>query len=172
MSTTAVVILCTVFSDPSFYMSNDRQEKICKIMPDVVATAEANNIDPFLLAGLITVESNWNQYAVSSAGACGLTQVMPKYTGGRATKGIRYTCTQLKSDPKIAIKAGTDILSWWITNYASGDVPTALCGYFSGFTCKPRIHKSGKKYYEKVFKNRDKIKRIYEAKSLKHTAID
>lgn len=171
MSAAAVIALCAVFSDPSFYMSDYRQGKICEIMPDVVRAAEKNGIDPFLLAGLITVESNWNQHAVSSAGACGLTQVMPKYTGGRATKGIKYTCSQLKGDPKVAIKAGSDILSWWLVNYASGHIPTALCGYYSGFTCKP-IHKSGKRYYEKVFKNRDKIRKVYEAKSLERTATD
>ena len=164
MSTIAVVVLCSVFSDPSFYMNAKKQERVCAILPTVIEEAGKNNIDPFLLAGLITVESNWNQYAVSSAGACGLTQVMPKYTGGRATKGVRYTCSQLKSSPETAIKAGSDILSWWLFDYAGGDVPTALCGYYAGFTCKP-IHKNGRRYYQKVLKNRDKIKGLYYSRS-------
>ena len=161
MSALSIILLCSVFSDPSFYMSEGRQKSICKIMPHVVAEAERNNIDPFLLAGLITVESNWNSQAISHAGACGLTQVMPKYTGGRATKRAKYTCEQLKN-PRTAVTAGSDILSWWLYSYAGGDVPTALCGYFSGFRCKPNINKAGERYYRKVLNRQSSIRNKYE----------
>ena len=105
-----ILTFCAVFSDPSFYMSDYRQKQVCSYAPIVLEAANANNIDPFLLAGLITVESNWKKNAVSSAGACGLTQVMPKYTGNITKK---YTCDQLKN-PKTSIFAGAKILSWWI----------------------------------------------------------
>lgn len=36
-----------------------------------------NDIDPYLLAGLVKVESKFDRYAISSAGAIGLTQVIP-----------------------------------------------------------------------------------------------
>ncbi len=39
--------------------------------------AEDRNLDPFLLAGLIRQESEFNPAAISRAKAYGLTQVMP-----------------------------------------------------------------------------------------------
>ena len=165
----AIVIttLCSVFADPSFYMSSSRQAQVCQIIPTVVAEAEKNNIDPFLLMGLITVESNWKSNAVSHAGACGLTQVMPKYTGGRATGGKKYTCDQLKV-PKTGVKVGARVLAWWIKSYGKGDVPTGLCGYFAGYRCKPPI-RSGANYSAKVLKNAARIHELYTTKSQART---
>ena len=172
MNTTLVVTaLCAVFTDPSFYISEYREAQVCRIMPTVISEAKKNNLDPFLLMGLITVESNWRASAVSDAGACGLTQVMPKYTGGGATKGVKYTCEQLKK-PKTSVKAGASALSWWIQKYGKGDVPTGLCGYYSGFRCKPTLPKLGARYSSKVLKNADKIRKLYAIKSQEHTASD
>ena len=164
----AIVIttLCSVFADPSFYLSKTRQAQICKVLPAVVAEAKKNNLDPFLLMGLITVESNWKASVVSSAGACGLTQVMPRYTGGSASGGVKYTCQQLKV-PETGVKAGAKILSWWIKSYGKGDVSTGLCGYFAGFRCKPPI-RAGANYSSKVLKNSAKIQKLYDAKSQEH----
>ena len=63
-SALVVTALCAVFSDPSFYMSKSRQKQVCKIMPTVIKEAERNKLDPFLLMGLITVESNWKTNSV------------------------------------------------------------------------------------------------------------
>ena len=156
-----IAALCAVFADPGFYYSEVKQDRICKLLPTVVQQAEENDIDPFLLMGLITVESNWTPTAESWAHACGLTQVIPKYTGGPATKGKKYTCDQLKR-PTTGIEAGARILSWWVTKYGEGHVPTGLCGYFSGFRCKPKIHKKGESYYKKVFNRKNKIETLYD----------
>jgi tape measure domain-containing protein len=45
--------------------------------PQIIAAAKARGLDPRLLAGLVQVESNFRPGAVSSAGAIGLTQLMP-----------------------------------------------------------------------------------------------
>mgnify|MGYP001447191456 CR=1 FL=1 len=163
MSLISIAVLCSVFSEPSFYMNESRQAGVCSVLPVVLQEAEKNNVDPFLLMGLITVESNWNPKAESWANACGLTQVVPKWTGGRATKGKKYSCSELKN-PETSIEAGSRILSWWVNSYAAGNVPTGLCGYYSGFTCKPRIHQKGKNYYTKVLKYKKKIKSLYFSK--------
>lgn len=163
MSSVSIVVLCSIFSNPALYLSETRQEQACNMLPAVVYEAEQNDLDPFLLMGLITVESNWKTTAESWANACGLTQVIPKWTGGKATKGVKYTCDELKN-PAVGIEAGAMILSWWIKSYGKGHVPTGLCGYFSGFRCKPTIHQKGKNYYTKVLKNSAKLKKMYLAK--------
>ena len=63
-------------------------------------------LDPALMLGLIQVESGFRKFAISSAGARGLTQVMPFWTGligdGDAKKlfnmqaNIRYGCVVLR----------------------------------------------------------------------------
>lgn len=143
-------------------MSDTRQKQACEILPTVVEEATKNNLDPFLLMGLITVESNWKTTAISEAGACGLTQVMPKYTGGKATKRVKYTCKQLQR-PRVGVSVGAKVLSWWIHSYGKGDVRTGLCGYFAGFRCRPPI-KAGVNYSNKVLKQKDKILDLYKKK--------
>lgn len=155
--------LCAAFAAPGFHLSKERHESVCEILPHVIEEAYRNDLDPFLLMGLITVESNWKSDAVSSAGACGLTQVMPKYTGGKATAGEKYTCAQLK-DPETAVSVGSRVLSWWIYKYGRGKVPTGLCGYYAGYRCKPDPSPAGASYYKKVFHRKSKILRSYNKK--------
>ena len=145
-----IKLICLIFSSgpPDFWLSEHRQQLVCKQAPTVISESVKNNIDPSLLLALITVESNWKRTAVSSANACGLTQVIPKYTG-QITK--KYTCNQLKN-PKTSIKAGAKILSWWI-KYHNGDITRGLCGYNAGFRCgkkRKRPSKGGMRYAKKV----------------------
>ena len=67
--------------------------------------AKRAGLDPQLVLGLIQVESNFHKYAVSSAGARGLMQVMPfwvKLIGTRDQNlfhlrtNLRYGCTILR----------------------------------------------------------------------------
>jgi soluble lytic murein transglycosylase-like protein len=67
--------------------------------------AERAGLDPQLVLGLIQVESGFKKYAVSSAGARGLMQVMPfwvKLIGNRSDNlfhlrtNLRYGCTILR----------------------------------------------------------------------------
>ncbi|MFT3799898.1 MAG: lytic transglycosylase domain-containing protein [Burkholderiaceae bacterium] len=68
--------------------------------------AKRAGLDPQLVLGLIQVESNFRQYAVSTAGARGLMQVMPFWAGligdGDASRlfemraNLRYGCTILR----------------------------------------------------------------------------
>ena len=110
-------------------------------MPQIVESAENHRIKPEILISLIFVESSFKRKAVSKAGACGLTQVMPKYTGGPALRK-KLTCKQLKN-PRTSIKAGSKILAWWIS-YHNGNLKRALCGYNAGFRCSYRKNKNGK----------------------------
>ena len=154
-----VQTLCLTFSSPNFYLSKSRQQLVCNSIEQVYKESTENNISPTLLLALIYVESGWKKTAVSWAGACGLTQVIPKYTGTYPTKTRRYTCKQLKN-PRTSIRAGAKILSYWVNKYARGNVRIGLCGYSSGYRCKgPRAVKRGMRYARKVLKIQKKIEK-------------
>jgi len=134
-------ILCSIV----MALNMPNSDFACKHMDTVVEAAEYYDVEPELLISLIHHESRWNPTVVSRSGACGLTQVIPKYT-----KSPRLTCKQLKR-PKTSIWAGAKMLSYWIHKYAN-DVPKiGVCAYFAGFRCKgnsPNI--GGMRYSNKV----------------------
>ena len=127
-----------------------RAKYACTHTRQVVAASKKNKFDPIVLVALISVESNWRPHVVSSANACGLTQVIPKWSKG-------YTCKQLKN-PKTSIKVGSRIFGYWLHKYGKGDYYTALCGYNAGFRCKGKHpNKWGKSYSKKVMKMATRI---------------
>ena len=137
-------------------MSDYREKKACDYMPQIIKSSKIHDIKPEIIVALIFVESSFNRKSVSRMNACGLTQVIPKYTG-RITKA--YSCSQLKN-PKTSIKAGTKILRWWI-DYHGGNVKRALCSYNAGFRCSSkRPSRGGMKYAKKVLEK----SRLLEAK--------
>ena len=76
-----------------------------------------NDIKPEVFLGLIMTESMWNHKVVSYAGACGLTQVLPKYSKKYGGKDRNLTCDELK-DPVTSIQTGGRILNYWLTKYS------------------------------------------------------
>ena len=127
-------------------------------MPQIVKSAKEYKIKPEILVSLIFVESSFRRKAVSNKGACGLTQVMPKYTG-KYSPVKNYSCDQLKN-PYASIRAGSKILRWWI-NYHNGDLKRALCSYNAGFRCgkkRKKVSKYGMKYASKVLEKASLIK--------------
>ena len=170
MPTVLIALICSSFSS-GFFLSKNRIKTACKYSSQVVKQSKKNGIDPLLFSSLIYVESGWKKTAVSPMGACGLTQVMPKYTGKITRK---YTCEQLKN-PLVSIKAGTRILKWWIdyhesklTNKQKNKMTPAdikryttlrgLCGYNAGFRCSGlRPNKHGMRYARKILSIQKKI---------------
>ena len=134
-----------------------RAEYACGHMNSVVKYAEEYNIDPVVLTALIYVESRWNPTAESRSGACGLSQVIPKWS----RKFGYVSCRQLKEDPDMAIKKGAQILNHWIHKYGRGNTSIGLCGYNSGYRCrgKNRINnKKGVRYARLVLQMHRKIR--------------
>ena len=84
---TLVELLCAAYV--SLLLPN--ADIACENMETIVEASEQHAVDPAVMVSLIYVESRWKPTAVSSAGACGLTQVLPKYSAGtRGRFGKRY----------------------------------------------------------------------------------
>ncbi len=138
--TILAVALCAAMTSAKM----PRAKYACTHAKKVVKACKKHNIDPIVFVSLIHVESNWKPHVVSYANACGLTQVLPRYS--------KYSCKQLKK-PKNSIQEGARILGYWLHKYSKGDYYTALCGYNAGFRCKgKRPNKWGMNYAKKVMK--------------------
>jgi soluble lytic murein transglycosylase-like protein len=153
------IAILLIMSSPEFYLSKSRINTLNKNADYIITMSHKYDFDPLLIFALIYTESGWKKTAVSSAGACGLTQVIPKYTGngrgGKSPAGVkRLTCDQLK-DPRVSIKAGIKTLHWWRAYYGE-DISRALCGYNAGFRCSGKKPSSGgMRYSRKVLSYKD-----------------
>jgi len=90
---------------------------------EITAAATANGIDPALLAGLVKQESGFNASAGSSAGARGLTQLMPGTAAGLGVTNIL--------DPVQNLNGGAKYLRQQLDAFG-GDVAKALAAYNAG----------------------------------------
>jgi len=85
--------------------------------------AERNGVDPAVLHGLIQQESGFDPGAVSSAGAAGLTQLMP---GTASSLGVADPM-----DPAESIEGGARYLGQLTSEFA-GNTTDALAAYNAG----------------------------------------
>tara|TARA_Y100000593_G_C4306972_1_gene336250 strand:- start:1817 stop:2305 length:489 start_codon:yes stop_codon:yes gene_type:complete len=138
-------------------MGIPRADYACQHLETVVEASNHYDISPEIMLALIYTESRWNHKAVSKSNACGLTQVLPKYT-----RNPKLTCKSL-FDPKVSIWTGAKKLNYWIYKYGRGNKRTGLCGYNAGFRCKGKNkHKRGMYYAKKVLQRARKISRVYK----------
>jgi soluble lytic murein transglycosylase-like protein len=150
MAITAKVLCATIIASSGVFGIGGK-DRACRHSRQVVEASSKYKLDPYLLTALIQVESNWKSHVVSPAGACGLTQVVHKYS--------KYNCKQLKN-PKISIWEGAKKLNYWIYKYGKGNLKIGLCGYNAGFRCKGRSAiKSGLTYARKVVTMSNRLKR-------------
>jgi len=99
---------------------------------DLVRAADDRNLDPFLVAGLIRQESEFNPRALSPAKAYGLTQVRP--TTGRlfARKaGVPKFTANTLYQPAANLKIGTSIFRSML-DHEGGSVEQTLAAYNAG----------------------------------------
>ena len=85
-------------------LPDERVNLACEQAEHLIETVEQYNIDPAVFAGLIFYESRWRPEAISRSGACGLTQVLPRYAD--------ETCEELMH-PVISISVGAEKLDGW-----------------------------------------------------------
>jgi soluble lytic murein transglycosylase len=99
---------------------------------DLVRTAQDRNLDPYLLAGLIRQESEFNPQAVSPAKAYGLTQIRP-VTGRQFARksGVARVTTRVLYQPAANLKIGCSILRSML-DHEGGKVEQTLAAYNAG----------------------------------------
>jgi len=91
---------------------------------DAIARAAVEaDLDPALLAAVAKVESNFDPFAVSSKGACGLLQLLPE-TAERFGVGDVF-------DAGENARGGARYLRWLLDRF-DGNVELALAGYNAG----------------------------------------
>ncbi len=142
MNITLTIFWSTIVAVTADYrepLTNDGTGVLYEYAPTIVEAAEYHEIDPFILAALIYEESRWTPDAVSRSNACGLTQVLPQYSGG-------FTCNDLKN-PEISIWKGADILSTWLKRRRK-PLKVALACYNAGNVCAGS--KSAVKYSNRI----------------------
>jgi len=99
---------------------------------DLVLYAREHALDPFLVAGLIRQESEFNPQARSPANAYGLTQVRPGTGREFARKaGIRRFSSRVLFQPAANLNIGTSILRSML-DHNSGQVEQTLASYNAG----------------------------------------
>lgn len=111
---------------------NDMSNRLKKWVPDEVLRKRYLTIiqyesvraglDPQLVLALITVESKFNKYAISSSGARGMMQIMPFW---QAQIG---TINQNLFDIQTNIRYGCTILRYYL-HQENGDMSKALAAY-------------------------------------------
>ena len=121
--------LITTLCLTAYAMGFANAEQVCRNSDTVVELSKQYDIQPELIVSLVFHESRWNPRTKSRAGACGLTQVIPRWT-----KKPKLTCNQLKDDPVLSLRTGIKILHKLLTTrrYAGGNMKVALCMYNAG----------------------------------------
>jgi hypothetical protein len=89
----------------------------------IAGAADRHGIDRALLAAVAKVESNFDPFALSPKGACGMLQLIP-------ATARRFGVHNL-FDPQQNIEGGARYLRWLLDRF-SGDVELALAGYNAG----------------------------------------
>ena len=132
-------------------------EEVCRHSDTVVALSEKYDIEPELIVSLVHHESRWTPRAKSRAGACGLTQVIPRWV-----RKPRVSCNQLRNDPKLSLRIGVKILNTLLRSkrYANENVKVALCMYNAGPSrCRfSGVKWRGTRYSRKVLKTANKFR--------------
>ena len=150
-------------------------------MKDINEISRKYSIESDLYVSMLWVESNFNSNIVSyTRKACGISQVVPKWTRPR------MSCKELNTNTVAAMDQGARILSIF-KKYGGKDLNTTLCAYNQGYRCKgekpPKNpgdfdpEKAGKVYASKVIKFRKRLRRkikkqrkkikLYESKLLR-----
>lgn len=108
--------------------SDADEPRILAVQPFVAAAAAAHGVDPYLVNGLIWVESKFRPKAKNKSGARGLMQLMPT-TAKALGRAIHRPAKPY--DAEFSVHAGTFYLSRQLRRF-DGDETLALAAYARG----------------------------------------
>ena len=104
-------------------LPKEMRERAQKIQPDVAYAASLTGVPVELINAVIQQESGFNTFAVSSANASGLMQLMP-------ATARRFGVTNVRN-ARQNIVGGTQYLRWLLIRF-KGNLELALAGYNAG----------------------------------------
>jgi soluble lytic murein transglycosylase-like protein len=128
-------------------------EEVDRVARAIVAESGARDLDPFLVLAVIHVESRFDAFAVSPAGAMGLMQIRPATGKAFAAKlGMAWHGARTLFDPAANVRLGIAYLAAMRRRFQSLEV--ALAAYNWGPTEIRRRVESGAgvpaQYYRRV----------------------
>jgi soluble lytic murein transglycosylase len=102
------------------------------LQEDLFKAARESNLDPYLVAGLIRQESEFNPAVISHAHAFGLMQIMPA-TGSILARqqGIAPFNSSMLFDPRVSLRLGTAYLRAQLDRW-NGNLEQTLAAYNAG----------------------------------------
>ncbi|MDQ2924254.1 MAG: transglycosylase SLT domain-containing protein [Acidobacteriota bacterium] len=147
----------------------------------LVADAQANGLDTYLVASLIRQESEFNPGAVSRANAYGLMQLLPSVGKSEAKHvGIKKFSTNSLLDPTINLELGTrdlrqtldrygGVVEYALASYNAGDTPVRQWIAMNDYKDMPEWVESipyteTREYVQAIVRNREMYRAIYAGK--------
>jgi len=125
----------------SNYVSNE--EKVFLYCDLILEYSYKNDLNPWLVASVIAVESGFREKARSFAGARGLMQVMPNWRESSRTGNIYFSRWRTYRvnlyDPETNIRFGTHILKYYLDRYKNPLVALAAYNGSKGSTRYPDL---------------------------------
>jgi soluble lytic murein transglycosylase len=108
----------------------------------IASQARLNNLDPYLVMGLIRQESAYSAHALSVANARGLMQVLPQTAAQSRRPSRTRTAAQRLYDPNYNVRVGCAYLAGLLKDF-DGRPELALAAYNAGdFRVKDWVRKS------------------------------
>lgn len=146
---------------------------------EITAACETYGVSPSLVYAVVRVESNFDETAVSSAGALGLMQITPEtYAWSLSRKHVSWNAnTDVLLDPQVNLMTGAHVLSLLYEQF--GNTDTVVAAYNAGYgnveqwLTDPRYSSDGKtldsipydetaRYVEKIKRAQFAYKMIYD----------
>ena len=145
---------------------------------DLTADAQAQGLDPYLVASLIRQESEFNPGAISRANAMGLMQLLPAVGKQEAKKiGMRGFTASSLLNPSINLRLGTTNLrevldryngtpEYALAAYNAGDVPIRNWMAENNYKDLPEFVESipyteTREYVQSILRNREMYRQLY-----------